>query len=106
KEISNFADLTTQPQYPGGIQGFYQQIMKNFNMPEVAQDVNARVFVSFVVETDGTMSNIKVVRDPGYGLGEEALRVLSSMTEKWTPGEKDGKKVRTSFALPITINVK
>ena len=106
KEVSSFADLTTQPQYPGGMQEFYQQIMKNFNVPEVEEDMDARVFVSFIVETDGTMSNIKVVKDPGYGLGEEALRVLSNMTEKWTPGEKDGEKVRTSFALPITINVK
>lgn len=106
-KVYNAGGLTKQPEYPGGMGEFYRHVSKNFNIPEVrGEEMAAKIMVSFVVETDGTMSDIKVLRDPGYGMGDEALRVLKTITEKWTPGEMNGEKVRTSFALPITINVK
>ena len=102
--VSNHAGLTKQPQYPGGMQAFYTYIGNNFKRPETNENKALKVFVSFVIEKDGSMSNIKILRDPGYGSGDEAVRVLKSIPEKWTPGEMDGELVRTSFTLPITIN--
>jgi protein TonB len=68
--------------------------------------MTAKIYVSFVVEKDGSITAIKVVRDPGYGLGKEAERVLKSVKTKWSPGIQNGKPVRASFNLPITINIK
>lgn len=98
--------LTKQPEYPGGIKAFYNDVNKNFNSPKVDKDMNARIYVSFVVEKDGSMGDIKLLRDPGYGMGAEAVRALKAISTKWVPGEMEGKKVRTSYALPISVNVK
>ena len=85
---------------------FYKYVNKNFRIPEIDQDMKAKIYVSFVVEKDGSMTAIKVLRDPGYGLGNEAIRVLKSMKKKWTPGIQNGKPVRASYNLPITINIR
>jgi protein TonB len=58
-----------------------------------------------VIEENGTMSNIKVVRDPGYGLGNEAIRVLKSLKTKWSPGMIAGQAVRTFYNLPIKVTL-
>jgi beta-lactamase regulating signal transducer with metallopeptidase domain len=105
-EVYNSANLTKQPEFPGGVGAFYSAVMKEFNMPEVNKDITAVVYLSFVVEKDGTVADIKVLRDPGHGLGDEALRVMESITTKWEPGEFNGAPVRTSFNLPIRINIK
>ena len=104
--IYNSAGLQVQPEYPGGINAFYDYVNKNFNTPEVDRDMNARIIVSFVVEKDGSLTDIKVLKDPGFGLGKEAIRVLKSMKKKWSPGVQNGKNVRASFTLPIAINIK
>ncbi len=104
--VYNSAGLQVQPEYPGGMTEFYNYVNKNFRIPEIEQDMTARIYVSFVVEKDGSMTGIKVLRDPGYGLGKEAERVLRSMSKKWSPGIQNGKPVRASYNLPITINVK
>ncbi|MNY48601.1 Gram-negative bacterial tonB protein [compost metagenome] len=62
-----------------------------------------KVYVSFVIERDGSITDITVIKDPGYGLGKEAVRVLKSLKTKWTPGVLNGKTVRTAYNLPITI---
>jgi protein TonB len=58
-----------------------------------------------VIEKDGSMTNIHVKRDPGYGLGKEAIRVLKSLRTKWTPGIINSKPVRTAYDLPITVQM-
>jgi len=89
----------------GGMQAFYKSFASKYNAPEVDEGVRQiRVMLQFVVEKDGSFTDIKVVRDPGYGAGREAMRVLRSMA-KWTPAEQNGRKVRSQFTLPITINV-
>lgn len=93
------------PEFPGGINKFYNYIGKNFETPEVNGESSIRIYVSFVVEKDGSMSNIQVKNDPGYGLGNEAVRVLKSMKTKWSPGMMGTKPVRTSYNLPITIQM-
>ncbi len=98
--------LEKQPEFPGGLVEFYKYVNKNFTIPEINKDLTAKIYVSFVIEKDGTISDIKVLRDPGYGLGEEAKRVMESIDQKWTPAIKDGQPVRASYNLPITINIK
>lgn len=104
--IYNSAGLQVQPDFPGGIDAFRSLIMKNFRMPEIDQDLTAKIYVSFVVEKDGSLTAIKILRDPGYGLGKEAERVLKSVKTKWSPGIQNGKPVRASFTLPIAISIK
>jgi protein TonB len=97
--------LDVNPAFPGGLSKFFSMVSDRFNVPEAESEKTMKVFVSFVVEKDGSMSNIKVTRDP-YGLGKEALRVLNSIKTKWTPGMKNGNAVRTAYSLPITVNIK
>ncbi len=99
------AILDKLPEFPGGINKFYNYIGKNFETPEVDAERSIRIFVSFVVEKDGSMSSIQVKNDPGYGLGKEAVRVLQSMKTKWSPGMMGTKPVRTSYNLPITVQM-
>jgi protein TonB len=104
--IYNSAGLQVQPEFPGGVAAFLSYVQKNFRIPEVDQDMTARIYVQFVVEKDGSLTGIKILRDPGYGLGKEAERVLKSVKTKWSPGIQNGKPVRASYNLPITINIK
>lgn len=95
--------LTKEPEFPGGIDALRKYVGLNFNVPDVNIDLKANIMISFIVEQDGTMSTFKIPRDPGYGLGDEAIRVLKKLDKKWIPGEQKGKKVRTHFTLPITV---
>lgn len=97
--------LDQLPEFPGGINKFYAYVGNNFEKPEIEGEQTISVYVAFVIEEDGTMSNIKVTRDPGYGLGKEAIRVLKSLQTKWTPGRIAGQPVRTSYYLPITVKL-
>jgi protein TonB len=101
--IVNTAILDKMPEFPGGMAKFYTYVGNNFNKPELDAERTLRVYVSFVIEKDGSMTDITVKNDPGYGLGKEAVRVLKSLKTKWTPGILDGKAVRTAYNLPITI---
>ncbi|PXY44157.1 energy transducer TonB [Flavobacterium hydrophilum] len=101
--IVNSAILDKMPEFPGGMSKFYTYVGNNFNRPELDTEKTLKVYVSFVIEKDGSMTDITVKNDPGYGLGKEAIRVLKSLKTKWTPGILDGKAVRTAYNLPITI---
>ncbi len=97
------AILDKLPEFPGGIAQFYKYVGSNFQRPELDVEKTLRVYVSFVVEKDGSITDIMVKNDPGYGMGKEAVRVLKSLKTKWSPGILDGKPVRTAYNLPITI---
>lgn len=99
--IYNTAGIEVKPDFPGGLEKFYKFVGKNFQVPE-EEGLKGKVFVTFVVEKDGSLTDIKVIRDIGYGTGKEAIRVLKSCP-KWNPGEQNGKKVRVLYSLPITI---
>lgn len=94
-------ELDEKPDFPGGIQEFYKFIGANYKTPKV-QGLAGRIYVSFIVEKDGSLAGIKVLRDIGYGTGEEAIRVLQN-SPKWTPGKYKGEPVRAMYSLPITI---
>jgi protein TonB len=97
--------LDKLPEFPGGMNKFYTYIGRNFETPEIEGERSIRIFVSFVIEKDGSMTDIQVKNDPGYGLEKEAMRVLKSLKTKWTPGILNSKAVRTSYSLPITVQM-
>ncbi len=97
--------LDKLPEFPGGMNKFYTYVGNNFEKQEIEGSGIIRVFVSFVIEKDGSMTDIQVKKDPGYGLGKEAIRVLKSLKTKWTPGMIDSKPVRTAYNLPILVQL-
>lgn len=103
--VVNTAVLDKMPEFPGGIEKFYKYVGNNFEKPDIDAINTFRVYVSFVIERDGSMTDIKVIRDPGYGLGREAIRVLKSLRTKWTPGIIGSKPVRTAYNLPIVVDM-
>ena len=94
--------LEVMPQYPGGPNEMMKYIQENIKYPQSAKDnkIEGRVFVSFVVEKDGSITNAAVMRGIDKECDAEALRVVSSMP-KWTPGQQKGEVVRTQFTIPI-----
>ena len=99
--IYSSAGIEVKPDFPGGIEKFYKYVGNNYRAPE-EEGLKGKVYVTFVVEKDGSLTDIKVIRDIGYGTGQEAVRVLKKCP-KWNPGEQNGKKVRVLYSLPITI---
>jgi len=102
-EAVSSAILDKQPEFPGGIAQFYKYVGNNFRRPDLEVEKTLKVYVSFIVEKDGSLTDIIVRNDPGYGMGKEAIRVLKSLKTKWNPGILDGKAVRTAYNLPITV---
>jgi protein TonB len=100
-QIYNTAGIEVKPDFPGGMEKFYSYVGKNYQTPE-EEGLKGKVYVTFVVEKDGSLTDIKVIRDIGYGTGKEAIRVLNKCP-RWNPGEQNGKKVRVLYSLPITI---
>jgi protein TonB len=99
--VYNSAVLEIKPEFKGGLNKFYDYIAKNYRTPDVP-GLKGKLLVSFVVEKDGSITDIKVLKDIGYGTGEEAIRILKKCPN-WTPAEQKGKKVRCTFMLPINI---
>lgn len=95
------AAVDKMPEYPGGIQRFLAAIGNEFEKPDIDQTVT--ILMSFVVEKDGSISDIRVLRNPGYGLDKEAIRVLKAQKTKWKPGIKNGQPVRVLYSLPIKV---
>ncbi|MCF6132359.1 energy transducer TonB [Flavobacterium wongokense] len=99
-------ELDRLPAYPGGIDEFYKYVGKNIDKPEVDEHLSSiSVIMSFVIEKDGSMSEIKVMRSSDKNLEREAIRVLKALKVKWSPGYKDGEKVRTLYVLPIKVQL-
>ena len=97
-----FQVVEQKPEYPDGEAAMLKFIYANINYPPIARDngVEGTVYVSFVVERDGLITDVKVVRDIGAGCGEEAVRVVKKMP-RWNPGKQRGRPVRVQFNLPV-----
>ncbi len=97
----------TSPSFPGGTKALLDYISENTVYPEEArkQNLSGRVVLTFYIEEDGSVSNVKVLKSVHPLLDNEAVRVVSSMP-KWTPGTKDGRPVRQRMGLPITFGGK
>ena len=104
--VNTTAALDKLPEFPGGMKKFYTYVGQNFEKPDFGVSKTMKVYVYFVIEKDGSMTDIKVLKDPGYGLGQEAIRVLKSLKTKWEPGIINGKAVRTSYNLPIVVQMR
>lgn len=105
-EAEIFMVVEDMPEFPGGSVKMMEYIQKNMKYPMMAResDIQGRVFVNFVVEPDGSISNVTVMRGIGGGCDEEALRVVQSMP-KWKPGKQRGTAVRCSFTVPIIFKL-
>lgn len=101
-----FESVEVPPQPPGGMANFLRYIGNSYQYPAQAeaQGVSGRVILTFVVERDGSITDIKIVRDLKYGTGEEARRVLER-AQKWSPGIQNGRPVRVQYTLPIVLNL-
>ena len=102
-----FDVVEQMPEYPGGIQALFEYLSQNVKYRADAenQKVEGRVIATFIVETDGTINNVEVVKPVFPSLDAEAIRVLSAMS-KWTPGKQSGKEVRVKYTVPINFNLK
>lgn len=101
-----FVAVEQQPEYPGGMDALRTFIGKNLNYPRPAANagVSGRVFVSFVVNTDGSLADVQVLKGIGFGCDEEAVRVIQRMP-RWRPGKQSGRAVRVKFNLPIAFTL-
>ena len=105
KDFLMTTDVDVQPEFPGGIVEFYKFVGQNYRIPEELSKnkTNGKVYLQFMIEKDGSLSEITILRDKlGYGAGEEAVRVLK-LSPKWIPASDKGKPVRVMYNLPITI---
>ena len=101
-----FKIVEEMPSFPGGEQKLMEFVGKNIKYPQIAREtgIQGRVFVNFVVEPDGSVSNVSVLRGIGGGCDEEAMRVVKSMP-KWKPGKQRGKAVRVQYMLPVNFRL-
>ena len=107
EEQKIFTVVENDPEFPGGMDALYKYLAENIKYPKLAQEngITGKVYLTFVVERDGSITDIKTLRDIGGGCAAEAIRVVKSMP-KWTPGKQRGKAVRVQFNLPVNFNLK
>ena len=94
------------PSFPGGNAALMSWLSSNIHYPPVAEEngIQGRVVVSFVVEPDGSITNVQVVRGVDPSLDKEAVRVTKAMP-KWQPGKQNGQAVRVKYNLPVTFKL-
>lgn len=102
-----YNNIEIMPEFPGGFSELMNFLTSNVNYPESAKtnNIEGRTLVSFVVEKDGSITDIEVLRGFDKDCDAEAVRVVSTMP-KWKPGVKDGETVRCRFNLPFTFKIK
>lgn len=101
-----FTIVEEMPDFPGGMAKLGEYLAKNIKYPQMAREagIQGKVFINFVVEKDGSIADVKVMRGIGGGCDEEAIRVVKSMP-KWKPGKQRGKAVRVSYNLPVNFKL-
>jgi periplasmic protein TonB len=99
-------DIQKQPSFPGGEKELLKYLAENIKYPPLARENNiqGKVALTFVVNKDGSISDVSVLKDIGGGCGKEALRVVGSMP-KWVPGEANGNPVKVRFTLPVQFRL-
>lgn len=96
-----YTALEEKPIPKGGFSEFYLYIAENYRLPNV-KNLNGKVYITFFVDVDGKIVDIKVLRDIGYGTGNEAMRVLRE-SEKWIPGKRRGINTKCKYSIPISV---
>lgn len=97
-----YTAVEVQPEFPGGMTAFYKYVGSSFKIPSGFKG-KGKIITQFVIEKDGSLSSIKVLRDIGFNSAKETERVLHE-SPKWKPGMQNGKAVRVMYALPISID--
>ena len=102
EETEIFTIVEDNPGYPGGEEARLKYLSENIQYPVIAREsgIQGTIYLNFVVEKDGSITDVKVIRGIGGGCDEEAIRVAKGMP-KWSPGKQRGKAVRVSFMMPI-----
>ena len=105
-EMQIFAVVEAMPEYPGGDAARMKYLQDNIKYPNMAREsgIQGTVYVTFVVERDGSVTDVKILRGIGGGCDEEAIRVIKTMP-KWVPGKQRGKPVRVQFNMPIKFTL-
>jgi hypothetical protein len=107
-DIVHFAAAEVKPEFPGGEKAFQNFVSDKVLVPDIPElkiDTTLRVYVGFVVERDGLLSDVKILKDPGYGLGEQVVAAVKK-SPRWKPGEFKANTVRVQYTLPVNINVR
>lgn len=101
-----FLVVESMPSFPGGEAKIYEFLSNNLTYPVMAKEsgIQGKVYMTFVVERDGSITDVRVLRGIGGGCDEEAIRVINSMP-RWTPGKQRGIPVRVQFNLPIKFTL-
>lgn len=105
-EAEIFTVVEDQPTFPGGDEARIRFLTNNIKYPQMAREnsIQGTVYVTFVVERDGSVTDVRVLRGIGGGCDEEAIRVIKAMP-KWNPGKQRGKPVRVQFNMPIKFTL-
>lgn len=106
EENKVFVGVEQMPEYPGGDKAMYKFLSDRIKYPAAASraNISGRVTVQFVVEKDGSIGAVTVLKGIGFGCNEEAIRVIKTMP-KWNAGKQNGKAVRVYFTLPVTFTI-
>lgn len=106
-ETSGEIVVEKQPEFPGGMKALMQYLQRSIRYPAICQQqgIQGRVIVQFVVDVDGSIADVQVVKRINPHLDKEAVRVISNMP-KWTPGMQRGENVRVRFTLPVGFSLK
>ena len=106
EETKIFEVVEQMPSFPGGDAALMAYLSKNIKYPVVAEEngIQGRVIATFVVERDGSITDVKVVKSVDPSLDKEAIRVLKSMP-KWIPGKQNGSAVRVKYTVPVTFRL-
>ncbi len=106
EETKVFDVVEQMPEFPGGQGALFEYLSKNIKYPVVAEEngIQGRVIVTFVVERDGSITDVKVVKSVDPSLDKEAQRVVRTMP-KWIPGKQNGSAVRVKFTVPVTFRL-
>lgn len=106
EETKVFDVVEQMPQFPGGQQALFEYLSKHIKYPVIAEEngVQGRVIVTFVVERDGSITDVKVVKSVDPSLDKEAQRVVKGMPH-WIPGKQNGSAVRVKYTVPVTFRL-
>lgn len=105
-KVYDFVSTDKQPEFPGGIKQFYEYLSKSIKYPKMAQENNiqGKVFLSFIVEKNGFLTDVKITRGLGSGCDEEALRVIGE-SPSWNPGLQNGNPIRVKYNINVNFNL-
>ncbi|WP_162128283.1 energy transducer TonB [Flavobacterium phycosphaerae] len=101
--IYNTAGIDTKPEFPGGIEKLNAMVNESYLKSGYASEKKGKVYAMFVIEKDGSLTDVKILRQVDILKAKELVRILTTLPVKWTPGKQNGKTVRVLYSLPLII---